>query len=455
MIINYRIKNKSIKNRKNSGITLIALVITIIVLLILAGVVIASLTGENGILNRAASTKDSTDRGELIDKVKLEILNNEIGKKIGEADNLRTILERYFTVPSGADLTDMNLELTSKDGRFKVKIGELLGSAVAGGGDTLPSTTETSPWLPTSATVTENDLSKGVTVKDGNDNEWVWIVVPKSVTASVALIGENENPTGSSLENALKAYAETVVTNRGSYADTWYSQAQTGLTSDQYTAKKRAMLNSIKTNGGFWIGKYEVGSNDVRASGNTGNTSTPLIQKNKYPYTYVTCSEAEGLAETLTTGLGGTGSLMFGTQWDLVMAYIRNNTNPQLDVYNSTTWGNHYDSALTITNDNAKGSTNPNNTTPTWNIVTGKAQNSSVLLTTGASDETNVLNICDIAGNVWEWTLEYSSNSNCPCTGRGGAYNFNGTSIRYPVTGRYLNGTSGSLCSIGLRPSLY
>ena len=55
-------KGEKGKNMRNRGITLIALVITIIVLLILAGVSIATLTGDNGILTKATSAKTSTEK---------------------------------------------------------------------------------------------------------------------------------------------------------------------------------------------------------------------------------------------------------------------------------------------------------------------------------------------------------------------------------------------------------
>lgn len=58
---------------KNKGITLIALVITIIVLLILAGVTIATLTGDNGILNQAGKAKDKTIEAESIERVQVEV----------------------------------------------------------------------------------------------------------------------------------------------------------------------------------------------------------------------------------------------------------------------------------------------------------------------------------------------------------------------------------------------
>ena len=59
------------KNQK--GITLIALVITIIVLLILAGVSIAMLTGENGLLTQATSAKDETKIAEIAENVQISI----------------------------------------------------------------------------------------------------------------------------------------------------------------------------------------------------------------------------------------------------------------------------------------------------------------------------------------------------------------------------------------------
>ncbi len=57
----------------NKGITLIALVITIIVLLILAGVSIAMLTGQNGILNQATQAKDDTAKAEVAERVNMAI----------------------------------------------------------------------------------------------------------------------------------------------------------------------------------------------------------------------------------------------------------------------------------------------------------------------------------------------------------------------------------------------
>ena len=92
------------KTKEAKGITLIALVITIIVLLILAGVTIAKLTGDNGILNQAGKAKDKTTEAESIERVQVEVagsygldgtidkdqlnknLGNIAGLKIGESN---------------------------------------------------------------------------------------------------------------------------------------------------------------------------------------------------------------------------------------------------------------------------------------------------------------------------------------------------------------------------------
>ena len=93
------IKTKKERNKDmNKGITLIALVITIIVLLILAAVSIATLTGENGILTRANDAKTSTEIAEEREKVELAAaaaLADDLGGEIKESF-LKQELEKYF-----------------------------------------------------------------------------------------------------------------------------------------------------------------------------------------------------------------------------------------------------------------------------------------------------------------------------------------------------------------------
>ena len=78
--------------KKQNGITLIALVITIIVLLILAGVSIAMLTGENGILTKASGANEKTTAAEIEEAIKLgvsEILANKLDPTYKGTDHTR------------------------------------------------------------------------------------------------------------------------------------------------------------------------------------------------------------------------------------------------------------------------------------------------------------------------------------------------------------------------------
>lgn len=76
-----------------------------------------------------------------------------------------------------------------------------------------------------------------------------------------------------------------------------------------------------------------------------------------------------------------------------------------------------------------------------------------VLLTTGASDTCKKMNIYDLAGNVWEWTLEYSSNIDIPCALRGGSLLYTGS--KYPTSYRNSHMMDWSVVDFGFRLSLY
>ena len=96
--------------------------------------------------------------------------------------------------------------------------------------------------------------------------------------------------------------------------------------------------------------------------------------------------------------------------------------------------------------------------TPTANFVdesANKIEQSSgngILLTTGAVDRNSLMNIYDIAGNVWEWTLEYTSNSDFPCAYRGGYYYHDSS---YPASSRDAGDATSSYYDTGFRLSLY
>ena len=229
------------------------------------------------------------------------------------------------------------------------------------------------------------------------------------------------------------------------------------------------MLKSIKTNGGFYIGKYEVGyteSDNIRQESSKGNTSNnaPVIQVDAYPYNWVTNAEAESLSETLTTGMASTedgkAGLMFGIQWDLVLKYLneKGDLTKANITSNSQDWGN-YKYAYNLNQTTVHGYYGTLSTsdwaTITWDSITSSYThpNSYDVLSTGATERNARLNVYDIAGNMYEWTLEKTSNDRSPCADRGG--NFYGAGSGSPASSRYGTTSSSSTFGLGFRPTLY
>ena len=325
----------------------------------------------------------------------------------------------------------------------------------ANGGSTSVSSNETRPYLPTGFTqVKGTTLKNGLTIQDSTGNQYVWVEVPKAerVYKTAGLeIKDFTDEEYTAIEADLHTYTNDY-RDGTSYKDEYYSDV--GLTSDEYTNLKKTMLKSVYQNGGFYIGKYETGiENKPKTSGSadTAPTETPVIKRNAYPYNYVTCSQAQTLASNMESGNYNT-SLMFGVQWDLVLKYLETKGTAQADLKkDSTSWGNYSNNLWNITNENLKYAPNGSG----WTSATEKAKvsKSGILLSTGASDDFSKQGIYDLAGNVWEWTLEYTSYSSIPCALRGGSCINNGSN--FPAA--YRNGYSTTYYSdnIGFRLSLY
>ena len=212
------------------------------------------------------------------------------------------------------------------------------------------------------------------------------------------------------------------------------------------------MLKSVYQNGGFYIGKYETGTETARTSGDasTAPKDTPVIKPNVYPYNNVTCSQAQTLASNMEHG-DRTTSLLFGVQWDLTLKYLETKGTSQADLKtDSTNWGNYSNSVWNITNANLKYATNDSG----WTTATEKSKTSNeiILLSTGADDSFSKMGIYDLAGNVFEWTLEYTSNTYNPCARRGGVYDGSGG---FSASYRSYNNTTNLDDGVGFRLALY
>ena len=327
-----------------------------------------------------------------------------------------------------------------------------------GGSQTVSSGTTTGgTYLPKGfRQVSGTTLDNGLTIQDSTGNQYVWVEVPKTKevypTAGLEITEFTESEY-TAIETDLHTYTSDY-RNGTCFKDEYYSDAVTGLTSEQYTQLKQKMLKSVYQNGGFYIGKYATGTETARTSGSYSitPTDTPVIKQNAYPYNYVTCSQAQALASNMEHG-DRTTSLMFGVQWDLVMKYLETKGTAQADLKkDSTSWGNYSNNAWNITNTSSKYYTSSK-----WidGAYGTKTSSERILLSTGADDSFSKMGIYDLAGNVWEWTLEYTSTPNFPCAGRGGHCYDTGSSLPASNRGNSYCYTTSTDIHYGFRCVLY
>ena len=436
--------------KNNKGITLVALVVTIVVLLILAGVSINLVLGNNGIIAKA---KDAET-------------------KSAEA--------------SENDLKGMN-------GLVSEMEGALAGNGGAGGSgaDTkvpAEATAETAPYFPDNTfTKKEGTIDTGLVIQDASGNEYVWVVVPKSLYNNTNYNSNNAKKPSSStdyvnIEYCLQQYTATY-RNGTSYSDVYYSDDKNvGWFADEtaYNNLKNSMLKSVYENGGFYVGRYEAGIGTNRTSKSATNSDgkytiegmpTPVSKADAYPYTYVTRTQAQNLASNVNSGTK-TSSLMFGVQWDLVLAFMSRDTakiiSTDVLTKNSTAIGNYRDSVFQLSQTGKYATYSDRTLSSTWNPSTKSTTNfvdssrnkiaqssngNGIIVTTGISEKNKVMNIYDVAGNVFEWTLEKTSNDSSPCAERGGCYDLSGS--RNPAAYRISNNTTDANFIISFRLSLW
>lgn len=333
----------------------------------------------------------------------------------------------------------------------------------------LPGTNETQPYYPSSEfkQVKGTNLDNGLVIEDGNGNQYVWVEVPKNTTVYPTAGLNITNFTDDEykrIEDDLHTYT-SVYRNGTKRKDTWVADNNnTGwFTESEYYAQKKTMLKSVYQNGGFYVGRYETGIDASKQKQRIFNansekltihdaTQTPVIKANAYPYTWINRTQAQVLAKNMDSG-NKTSSLMFGVQWDLILAFMHtkgNVSNKEINE-NSVNLGNYKDNNWNITNKNAKYSVDDGNNY--INCPYEKKQAENVLLTTGSSEKFAHMNIYDIAGNVWEYTLENTGETNRPCSLMGSYYKYNGSVT--VSTRQYLIATNYNFYDLGFRIVIY
>ena len=358
--------------RKDSGITLIALVVTIVVLIILATVSILAVFGDNGIIARAQTAKDTHQKGKA--------------DETNTLDDYASYIGNYLDGKGGSSGGGSDTPTNPTAGTTVAKPGTWTSTEVTpiadGNGGTVP--------LPSGFYYVGGDISTGLVISDKQGdtmtasgvnmgNQFVWIPVASEADLERTKFDTNGQPTtGLNTTKYTEPYTSGYSTEASEY---------------------NTMRTQVLKYGGFYIGRFEAGVNSITLRTKVTVAQTVVCKKGVAPYNYVPwgkamndASEVEGesgavyLAKSMYGSSSSvTSTLTYGCQWDAMCRYI---------------------------GDSQRTTTTKDSPELTGSVSTDVSKN-----------------IYDLAGNCYEWTMEvYFKNYRVL---RGGRY-----SIAYPVSNR-------------------
>ena len=418
------------------GITLIALVITIIVLLILAGVSIAMLTGQNGILTQANNAKNATELASAKEKVELAVIGAISQTRDGTltVGKLRTELANY-----GGTVEGDTFPVTAKvDGKsFTV---DNKGNVTSTG-----SSDQTPTEQGTLGTVTGSE-TKNTTVKDSLGNQVVvpagFKVVNKDANVTDGIVVEDVShsatagsqfvwiPVGEVVKDSA-GNKETITLGRYSFDSSGNATAYSGsYTEDTASNHNSSYGNTIakdiedfknkvtNTTHGYYIGRYESRKNGTQVT----------VKASDKVYNYIIQPDAA----TVSRGMYSSDS------------------NFESDLMNSYAWDTAIVFLQKFDNRDNKASLKPYSQQNSLNTSSdGLASQGTNNLEVSKQDV--ICNVYDMASNCWEWTTETCSDSTYPCTSRGAGFG----NSSYHTSSRYRDSTSSSYDLFSFRSLLY
>ena len=357
-----------VKIGNKKGITLISLVITIIILLILAGVSIAMLTGENGILTQAKKAKDETENAQIEEENILityeDYINNEINDTaiVGEivengnkqySNNGTAIIPEGFAIVPGLD--------NVKEG---LVISDVANDTINKGNQFV--------WIPVEEAIVDTEdeanVNKAMAIKNGENYKGVLY---------------NFFETGSEIRSGCTTtndgYREPdIVTSGTDYDGQYYLEAGFNSLDEmvkQLQSEYNKMIESVNKYHGFYVGRYELGLEGT----------TPVSKKTQ--------------DDIITANNSNLETKMWYGLYSKCKEYAKENENKF--VVSSMMWGSQYDAMLNWFQRNGI------NVTMTADNINTIRNNKTE---TGTEEKDLIKNIFDIYGCHYEWTLEANYN---------------------------------------------
>ena len=482
-------ENKVFTTQK--GITLIALVITIIILLILAAVTIAALSGENGILSNAAKAKQETEKAEILEQIRLDIYGEmaDNGGADPTEDDIVRIADNYGDI-EGTNFDDMVLK-TDK-GNYEIELSDIWtpGSSA----EDPPSTTlqpgetataeknkyydaesdkpDVPATVPVGFTVSnvegEKTINGGLVIyyiPEGTDtsgdfwtadgdsdgilnvqedyDQYVWIPVDGILDED----GTIADVTGSEKKILLGRYDFASDGTPSKYTSTSYTEDTPESHDPDYgnaiaTGEEgeekgiNLFIQSVRENHGYYIARYEAGvtgydANNIQTSNSSSETSWTGYSEESAGSLKLVSKAGEQPWNYVTQNKASElcQNLYTGVNSDLVNSYAWDTAILFIQKYSGDTDYSMQDGYST-----------------THQIAdTGEGKLADT------NDFDDPCNIYDMAGNCYEWTTETYSISGVPCVGRGGNYYYSS----FFTSSRNFSTTTNAISSISFRSLLY
>ena len=419
------------KIKQEKGITLIALVVTIVVLLILAGVSVNALFGNSGIIEKAKEAQNKMNQATQKDLDAINELNNWIDGKINGSSGGNTTGGNT----TGGDDTSTTQKISTLVGKVvdkNTKAEDAYGNKITipKGFKVLAKGTSTES---ASYTYSGNNIpavQDGIVIENGTDgNQFVWVPVGtiknKDGSTNTITLGRysnfaKQNGTYVPAQNANNCTQEVTINTYFKELST-FREGNTATDSTAQNATARNLAEFISTslsNGGYYIARFEA----------SGTASKITSKYNQTVLGNITQPNAAKVAREMYGEVKENNELVYAS--DLVNSYAWDTAIIFIQTYSTETDASSYAS-----------------------------QNKSTSFANTGKSNDKYCNIFDMSGNADEWTTEYSTYSDTsyfyPCVSRGGYY-FTDDGKAYNYTSyRVFSYTSYSYSSSSLRSLLY